>query len=124
MTDGKQLLVEYLNNGSESAFRRLVEGYTNLVYSVALRLVNGNTHLAQDIAQNVFIDLARMARRFSPDVTLGGWLHRHTCFVAGKAVRSERRRQARERQAVQMNEMEDHSTANLAQVAPIIDEAI
>ena len=124
MTDGKQLLAKYVQNGSEAAFRDLVGRYTNLVYSVALRSVNGDRHLAEDISQNVFIDLARMARKLSPGVMLGGWLHRHTCFVASKAVRSEHRRQARERQSAQMSALEDHSEANLARIAPIIDDAI
>jgi RNA polymerase sigma factor (sigma-70 family) len=124
MTDGKQLLAEYVKNGSEAAFRDLVGRYTNLVYSVALRLVNGDAHFAEDIAQSVFIDLARMAHNLSPEVMLGGWPHRHTCFVASKARRTDRRRQARERQAAQMNASEDHSPANLARIAPIIDDAI
>jgi hypothetical protein len=55
---------------------------------------------------------------------LGGWLHRHTCFVASNTMRGERRRQARERQAVEMNSTEEHSAANLASVAPVLDEAI
>ena len=52
-----------------------------------------------------------------------GWLHRDTCFVAGKAMRSQRRRQARERQAAEMNALTDHSQT-LAQIAPVLDEAI
>jgi hypothetical protein len=39
-------------------------------------------------------------------------------------MRSERRRLARERQAVEMNNLEDHSAANLASIAPILDDAI
>ena len=39
-------------------------------------------------------------------------------------MRGERRRQSRERQAAQMNAVTDHSAANLAQIAPILDEAI
>ena len=124
MTDGQQLLAEYAKTGSETAFRALVGRYTNLVYSVALRLVNGDTHWAQDVAQTVFIDLARMAPKLPPIVMLGGWLHRHTCFVASKSMRRERRRQTRERQAAQMNASEDHSEANLARIAAIIDDAI
>ena len=34
---------------------------------------------------------------------LGGWLHHDTVYVASTAVRCERRRQNRERQAVEMN---------------------
>jgi RNA polymerase sigma factor (sigma-70 family) len=86
--------------------------------------VNGDTHLAEDVTQTVFVDLALMARALSREVMLGGWLHRHTCFVASKTMRGERRRQARERQVAEMNANEDHSAANLARVAPALDDAI
>ncbi len=124
MTDSQTLLADYVQNGSEAAFRELVGRYLDLVYSAAVRLVEGDTHLAEDVAQTVFVDLARLGRTLSKDVMLGGWLHRHTCFVAAKTLRGERRRQSRERQAVEMNALQDHSQANLAQVAPILDEAI
>lgn len=124
MADNHQLLAEYAKNGSETAFRELVERYVDLVYSAAVRLVNGDGHLAEDVAQTVFADLARLARTLSKDVMLGGWLHRHTCFVASKTMRGERRRQLRERQAVEMNSIEDHSAANFASLAPILDDAI
>ncbi|MEO5802300.1 MAG: sigma-70 family RNA polymerase sigma factor, partial [Verrucomicrobiota bacterium] len=119
----QRLLAEYLK-GSEPAFRELISRYLDLVYSTAIRSVNGDSHLAEDVAQTVFADFARMARTFSSDVMLGGWLHRHTCFVAATVMRTERRRQSRERQAVEMNALDDHSEANLAQVAPVLDEAI
>ncbi|MFO1513848.1 MAG: sigma-70 family RNA polymerase sigma factor [Verrucomicrobiota bacterium] len=124
MTDTQKLLADYVATGSETAFRELVSRYVDLVYSAAVRQVASDTHLAEDVTQTVFADLARLARSLSRDVMLGGWLHRHTCFVAGKTMRSERRRLARERQAVEMNSMDDHSAASLASVAPILDDAI
>jgi RNA polymerase sigma factor (sigma-70 family) len=124
MTDSQQLLAEYVHSGSEAAFRGLVTRYVDLVYTAALRLVEGDTHRAEDVAQTVFADLARMARTLSNDVMLGGWLHRHTCFVAANTMRGERRRQSRERQAVEMNALQDHADANLSLVAPILDQAI
>jgi RNA polymerase sigma factor (sigma-70 family) len=124
MTDTQKLLTDYVKNGSESAFRELVSRYTNLVYSTAVRLVDGDSHLAKDVAQTVFVDLAGKAKTLSREVTLGGWLHRHTCFVAATILRGQRRRQIRERQAVAMNTPNDHSAANLAEVAPILDDAI
>ena len=124
MTDTRQLLADYAASGSETAFRDLVSRYVDLVYSAAVRLVNGDTHLAEDVTQTVFADLAKLARTLSCDVMLGGWLHRHTCFVASKVLRSERRRQERERQAVEMNSFEDHSAANLASLTPVLDEAV
>lgn len=124
MTETQQLLAEYGKTGSEEAFRELVSRYVDLVYSAAVRLVNGDAHLAEDVTQTVFADLARMAGKLSRESMLGGWLHRHTCFVASKVMRSERRRLARERQAVEMNASEDHSATNFALIAPVLDEAV
>ena len=86
MTETQKLLAEYAENGSETAFREVVDRYINLVYSTALRLVNGNTHLAEDVTQTVFIDLARKARSLPCGVVLAGWLHHHTCYKASTAV--------------------------------------
>ena len=119
-----RLLADYAQGGSEEAFRSLVAAYLDLVYSTAARLTGGDMHLAEDVAQTVFIDLARLAKSLSREVRLGGWLHRHTCFIAAKALRAERRRQNRERQAVEMNESTDHSQARLAEIVPVLDEAI
>ncbi len=124
MTDSGKLLAEYVSRHSEPAFRELVERYVGLVYSVALRLVHGDTHLAEDVTQTVFADLAGMARNLSEKVLLGGWLHQHTCFIANKTMRAARRRQAREREAAQMNLEQDHTEANLARIADSLDEAI
>jgi RNA polymerase sigma factor (sigma-70 family) len=124
MDDSQTLLADYVKNGSESAFRDLVACYINLVHSTAIRLVQGDSQLAEDVTQTVFVNLARKAHTLSPEVMLGGWLHRDTCFVAGTTMRGERRRHFRERQAVAMNIPEDHTAANLALVAPILDEAI
>jgi len=55
---------------------------------------------------------------------LGGWLHQHTYYVATRAVRSEQRRQAREREAVEMSPLQDDAGADWRKLAPILDEAI
>jgi RNA polymerase sigma factor (sigma-70 family) len=120
----QELVAAYIRNGSEAAFRELVTRYLDLVYSTAVRLVDGDTHRAEDVAQTVFVDLARMACKLSKNTMLGGWLHRHTCFVAATVMRGERRRQARERQSVEMNAANDNSDAGLAHIAPVLDEAI
>jgi len=124
MNDSRQLLQEYSLQGSEAAFRELVARYISMVHSTALRLLNGDSHLAEDVAQTVFLNLARKAGTLSGEVMIGGWLHRNTCFVAATMMRGERRRQNREKQAVEMNATEDHSAANSATAAPLLDEAI
>ena len=124
MTDTQELLANFVQSGSEPAFRELVTRYVDLVYSTAVRLVGGDTHRAEDVAQIVFADLARMASKLSASTTLGGWLHRHTCFVARTIMRGERRRQARERQAAEMSTLNDTNDSVLARIAPVLDEAI
>jgi RNA polymerase sigma factor (sigma-70 family) len=123
-TDSGSLLAAYAKTGSEPAFRELVTRYMDLVYSAAVRLVGGDADLAKDVAQTVFVALARKAPNLPHDVMLGGWLHHHTVYAASTLMRGERRRQARERQAVEMNALQDHTKENLAQIAPILDEAI
>ena len=110
MTDSQDLLAEYRRNGSDAAFRGLVSCYVDLVYSTALRLVEGDSHRAEDVTQTVFVNLARKARSLPEDVRLGGWLHRDTYFVATTFMRGEHRRQARERQAVEMNALVEGET--------------
>ncbi|MDB6037924.1 MAG: hypothetical protein JWM99_1765, partial [Verrucomicrobiales bacterium] len=99
----------------------LVSRYIDLVYSVALRRVSGDVHVARDVVQSVFTDLARKAPFLPEDVMLGGWLHRHTKFVASTVCRSELRRKVREREAMDTIASEDSE----AQEFPVeLDEAI
>jgi len=61
MTDDAELLRQYAQSGSDTAFADLVGRYLPLVYAAALRKVGGNEALAKDVAQTVFIDLAGKA---------------------------------------------------------------
>jgi RNA polymerase sigma factor (sigma-70 family) len=123
--DDWQLLRRYAANASDEAFGQLVDRHVNLVHSAALRLVNGDAHLAHDVAQLVFTNLARKAAALPPDVVLAGWLHRDTCFTALEILRKERRRRAREHQAVAMNEIErDSRSSEWQSIRPLIDDAL
>jgi RNA polymerase sigma factor (sigma-70 family) len=124
MSDTEQLLRSYVDHRCEQAFAGIVARHIHLVYSAALRQTGGNADLAQDITQNVFVDLARKAASLPRDVLLPGWLYRHTCFTAAKAVRTESRRRVREQAAVEMNAAEDNPEPPWLEVAPILDEAV
>jgi RNA polymerase sigma factor (sigma-70 family) len=124
MTDDVQLLRRYAEDGSEPAFGELVARYLDLVYSVAIRQVEGDAQLAQDVAQTVFVALARKARVLPKDVVLGGWLYRHTCFVARQSVRTERRRRVREQEAATMNALTADTEPAWEHLAPFLDEAM
>jgi RNA polymerase sigma factor (sigma-70 family) len=118
------LLRNYANTGSDQAFNQLVSRHFDLVYCSALRVVGGDAHLAQDVAQRVFTDLARKAGRLPQGLFLGGWLYKHACFTAANAVRTERRRENRERQAAEMTKDSSDSETVWRQLAPVLDEAM
>jgi RNA polymerase sigma factor (sigma-70 family) len=126
MNGDAQCLEHYVREGSQRAFRTLVERYIALVNSTALRMTGGNVHLAQDVTQMVFADLARKAAALPAEVVLGGWLHRHTCYTALKTIRSENRRFKRERTAMEINALNDNTgqDAHWLKLAPVLDEAL
>jgi len=126
MSDDPELLRQYVESGSESAFRELVERHIQLVYSTARRKAANDAHLAHDITQIVFTDLARKAASLPQGVVLAGWLYRHVCFIAAKAVRTESRRRARERTAMEIHATHENDAqdAQWAQLAPVLDDAL
>lgn len=94
------------------------------MYSAALRRLNGRTDLAEEVAQQVFADLALKAGSISSGTVLGGWLHRHTGFLAANAVRAEARRLQREQEACSMNDHPDAPATLLDQLGPVLDGAL
>ena len=75
------LIRQYIETGSEEAFGQLVERHIALVYSTCLRDL-GIPELAEEATQCVFVQLARNARTFRPNVRLASWLFdtsRSTC---------------------------------------------
>jgi RNA polymerase sigma factor (sigma-70 family) len=117
------LLQNYQREGCERAFEALVRQHLNLVYSAALRQAGSRPDLVEDIVQKVFIDFAGEAQRFSGSVQIGGWLHRHTCFVASSVLRADRRRRDREQKAFEMSDLQENGSA-WQQIEPHLDSAI
>jgi DNA-directed RNA polymerase specialized sigma24 family protein len=84
--DDRELLQAYANQRSEPAFTELVHRHLNWVYGSALRQV-GDAHLAADVAQSVFVLLARKAGSLRSGTIVAGWLFRTTRFVSARALR-------------------------------------
>ena len=128
IAEDAELLHLYAANRDEAAFAELVRRYLNLVYFAALRQVGGDAYGAEDVAQNVFTLLARKASALSRHQTLAGWLHTTTRFAASEAMRTERRRLAREQEAHTMHELfpgsDPTAHADWERLRPIIDEAL
>jgi len=117
-----QLLEDYARTGSEAAFAQLVDRYLGLVHTAARRQLQDDA-LAADVAQAVFLLLARKAGSFGRQVVLSGWLFRTTRFVAARAQRTEIRRQRREQEALAMQEL-NTPNSHWNCLSPDIDEAI
>lgn len=122
-----QLLRDYAEHRDEAAFRELVSRHADVVYASALRQVD-SPDLARDIAQTVFTDLARKAQplagTLTGDTTLLGWLFRSTRFLALNQLRDDRRRQARERHAMENFDATSETAPEWERVQPVLDEAM
>ncbi|PYJ86700.1 MAG: hypothetical protein DME22_04300 [Verrucomicrobia bacterium] len=122
-----QLLREYVQNGAESAFAEIVARHTNLVYSAALRQVD-SPDIAAEVAQSVFIGLARGARSLSPKLagngSLAGWLCRSARNISLNLRRDEFRRHSRERQAMENLDSTPDTTSDWERLRPVLDEAM
>lgn len=103
--DDRALLQAYVGDGSEDAFRQLVDRHLGMVYSAALRMVH-DTHLAEDVAQTAFCTLAQKAGTLDAGTVVAGWLYHATRHHALHAIRSEQRRRQREAQALAMETSE------------------
>ncbi len=126
MPDDATLLRRYSRERAEDAFAELVRRHLDAVYSAALRRVGGDAHLAEDVAQQVFVALARNAAALAQREILVGWLYTTTRHLAANVVRGERRRKAREQQACAMNETASESApaADWSRIGPLLDGAI
>lgn len=127
MTDDIALLRQFVAEHAEPAFRELVRQRIDFVYATALRQVHGDSHLAEEVAQSVFLDLARKARELAARPNLTGWLYTSTRFAAAKALRSRLRRLNHETGAHAMQEiLSARSPSEIAwtELRPVLDAAM
>lgn len=127
-TSDPDLLREFSEKRSETAFDSLVRRHLDLVHSAAFRLT-GNAHQAEDVTQAVFVALARhateVARKVSHGAPLSAWLHVTTRNLASKLIRTESRRRARERESVTMNDLPSlGADATWESIAPHLDHSL
>jgi RNA polymerase sigma factor (sigma-70 family) len=104
-----------------------------LVYSVAVRRV-GDRHLAEDVAQAVFLVLAKKAGRFNERTILSNWLFCTTRYAAANALKSQARRRHHEQKHQAMtpaNAASDQTIDDIDDarfdwdaVAPLLDGAL
>lgn len=121
--DDHILLRKFISGCSDDAFAELVKRHINLVHSTASRIL-GDQALAEDVAQTVFLDLARKAKTLNPDVVLVGWLYRSTCFAAFNLLRRERRRRRRELEATKITQVRSEGRPVWEALAAFLESAV
>ncbi len=121
--DDRELLQEYVERQAEPAFAELVARHLPIVLGTAQRLVR-EPQAAEDVAQTVFIQLARKAWTIRQGQSLSGWLYRATQHAALDALRKEHRRQQRETSAMKFAETQNAPDPAWEEFAPLVDEAM
>ena len=116
-----ELLNSYAHEKGDDAFAEIVRRHVNLVYGAALRQVR-SPQLAEEVAQCVFLELARQASHLSPDTILAAWLYKVTHRISLNSLRGEIRRQVREQTALEMNAMD--ATTDWKEIEPLLDEGM
>ncbi len=120
-----ELLSRFVHTRDQKAFAEVVRRHVDFVYAAALRHVGGDRAAAEDIAQEVFIDLARKSSGLANHPCLPGWLYASTRFTALNTIRREQRRTNRETEADLM-----HATTpgdpepRWEHIRPLIDDAM
>lgn len=84
-------LILRAKEGSEGAFRLLVERHMKSAYDIAIHFVNDH-HDAQDVAQEAFIRVHRSLGGFRGDADFRTWLYRIVTNLAMNRIRSRKSR--------------------------------
>jgi RNA polymerase sigma factor (sigma-70 family) len=121
-SDG-DLLRDYVERRSESAFAELVERHTNLVFATASRGVTDPV-AAQEVTQNVFIALARKAAGLRREATVAGWLHKTTLLEVRQWWRGEMRRRKREQTAFELGTTMKDEESLLKSMSGLLDDGL
>ena len=120
-----ELLGQWLETGSETAFHTLVERYAGLVLMTARRTC-GDDSLAAEASQLTFILLARKAKALISCPTLGGWLHRAVLMQCRNLLRAKRREERKRThlQAAMYHLPPPAHTGAWLELQPVLDEAL
>jgi RNA polymerase sigma factor (sigma-70 family) len=125
-TPDAELLRRYAEKKDLAAFAELVRQNLPLVYRCACRSLDGDTTRAQDVAQEVFVDLARKASALADHPALAAWLHTTTRYASAEMRRGEQRRQQRHEEVRNMHEIENSGSSEPSweRLQPVIDDAL
>jgi RNA polymerase sigma-70 factor (ECF subfamily) len=83
-------LIEALIEGSEPAFRTIVETYQQKVFNTCLGFIK-NVDDADDLTQEVFIEVFKSIHQFRMESSLSTWIYRISVTKSLELIRSRKR---------------------------------
>jgi RNA polymerase sigma factor (sigma-70 family) len=86
-----QALIDDLKEGSEEAFRTLVELFQQRVYNTSMGLLRSEDE-AEDISQEVFIEVFQSIDKFKGESKLSTWIYRITVTKSLELMRYKKRK--------------------------------
>ncbi|TGD79949.1 sigma-70 family RNA polymerase sigma factor [Hymenobacter wooponensis] len=86
-------MVAHLQQGSEAAFRTLVERYQDRIYRTVLSLLRSPEE-AEDVAQEVFVEVYQTIGQFRGEAALSTWLYQ---VATSRALQHCRKARAKKR---------------------------
>lgn len=94
-----ELLNRYVELHDAASFERLVQRHQRMVMGVAFRILD-NAQGAEDVLQETFFQLARLAKTIRVPNSLAGWLHKVAANAALQMLLSNKRRMSREAKSI------------------------
>jgi RNA polymerase sigma factor (sigma-70 family) len=122
LTDA-QLLDEFVRRRDEAAFELLVWRHASLVLGACRRLLR-DRHEAEDAFQATFLVLVRKASSIGKGDSLGSWLHRVACRIAGRARMRAARRACSPLPGDDLADREEADAVLWRDLRPVLDEEV
>lgn len=122
-TSDTECLRRFVTAADERAFAEVVERHVGLVHAAAMRVL-ADPDAAQEVAQSVFILLAKQAWRLTGHPALAGWLYRTAVLQSRDYRRSQARRRQRELHAAVIGSTMNHVESSSTELEPELDEAM
>ncbi|MHA7832264.1 MAG: RNA polymerase sigma factor [Flagellimonas sp.] len=92
LTTKEKELISEIRKGNTRAFSNLVDGYKDMVFTLAIRML-GNREEAEEVSQDVFIKVYKSLANFKGDSKLSTWIYRiayNSCLDRIKKIKKKR----------------------------------
>ena len=118
---GDEDLIAAVLEGSEEAFRQLVERYEERVTRLLMRFVR-DRFAVEDLLQEVFVKVFRKLHTFNQDSALYTWIYRISVNAATDYLDRQGRRRLRLVEDVTLVEQDDREPGHAGAAEPLIQE--